>query len=330
MRRTTPAHASLLKPERLQPGDVVGIVAPASPPPDAKAVDRVMAQVERLGFQPKLGRHARARLGFLAGTDRERAADLMAMFADRSVRGILCLRGGYGTARIVNRLDYEVIRRHPKVFAGYSDITLLHCALHAKAGLVTFHAPMLNEGLGAETFPAFSNESFLRTVCEPRPSGSICAGGGKKNVAILRRGVAEGRLVGGNLSVLVTTLGTPFQPSFKNRILFLEDIGEKPYRLDRLLTHLLNAGVLQQVAGIAVGVNRDCDEPKAGAKKEYRQTAAEVVKERLASLGVPVVAGLPFGHQPMNATLAVGVRATLDANRGDLILMEAAVRGDRC
>lgn len=323
--RPTPARR-LLKPERLQPGDVVGIVAPASAPPDPKAVDRVLEQVERLGFKPKLGRHVRARLGFLAGTDRERAGDLMAMFADRSVRGIICLRGGYGTARIVNLLDYGVLRRNPKVFAGYSDITMLHCALQTKVGLVTFHSPMLNEGLGAEKFPAFSNGSFLRNVCEAKPSGSICAGGGKTSATILRRGIAEGRLIGGNLSVLVTTLGTPFQPQFKDRILFLEDIGEKPYRLDRMLTHLLNAGALEQVAGIAVGVNRDCDEPKSSKRKEYRQSAADVVKERLASLGVPVVAGLPFGHQPMNATLPIGVRARLDANRGNIIITEAAVR----
>jgi muramoyltetrapeptide carboxypeptidase len=321
-----PASARrLIKPPRLQPDDVVGVVAPASAPPDPKAVDRVMAQVERLGFKPKLGRHTRARSGFLAGGDRERAADLMRMFTDRTIRGIFCLRGGYGTARLLDRLDYALIRRHPKVLAGHSDITALHCALATQARLVSFHAPMLNEGLGSARFPTFSNHGFLRTVCEPEPAGSLCAGQNQATLSIVRRGVVEQRLVGGNLSVLVTTIGTPFQPRFRNRILFFEDVGEQPYRLDRLLTHLLNAGVLQQVAGVAVGMNRDCEDPKSGKTREYRQSMADVLTERLRPLGVPVVVGLPFGHQPRNATLPVGVRARLDANRGDLVITEAAV-----
>jgi muramoyltetrapeptide carboxypeptidase len=316
----------LLKPERLQSGDGVGIVAPASPPPDPKAVDRAAAAIERLGFNPKFARHVRARHGFLAGSDRDRAADLMAMFTDPAVKGIVCLRGGYGAARLADCLDYACIRRHPKVFAGYSDITWLHCALARRAGLVSFHAPMLNEGLGGDKFPKFSNHAFLRSVSEAKPAGSICAGYDRKSIGILRRGLAEGRLLGGNLSVLVTTLGTPFQPQFKGRILFFEEVGEKPYRLDRLLTHLLNAGLLQQVAGVAVGVNHDCEDPRAAGADEYRQSSADVLKERLTPLGVPVVTGLPFGHQPLNATLPIGVRARLDANRGDLIITEAAVK----
>ena len=316
----------LIKPERLQPGDLVAIIAPASPPPDPKAVDRAVEQVERLGFKPKLGRNVRARLGFLAGSDRERATDLMAAFADRKVRGIICIRGGYGTARLLDRLDYGVIRQNPKVLAGYSDITTLHCALAVKANLISFHSPMLNEGLGSEKFPAFSNESFLRNVTQAQPSGSICAGYKEKTVAILRRGVVDGELVGGNLSILVTTLGTPYQPQFKNRILFFEDIGERLYRLDRLLTHLLNAGVLQQVAGVAVGINQDCDEPPGAKAKEYTQSSADILKDRLKPLGVPVVTGLPFGHRPLNATIPIGVRARLDANRGDLIITESGVK----
>lgn len=316
----------MIKPERLQPGDVVGIIAPASAPPDPKAVDRVLGQVERLGFKPKLGRNVRARHGFLAGSDRERATDLMAMFADKKVRGIICIRGGYGTARLLNLLDYAVIRKNPKMLSGYSDITTLHCALAVKANLISFHSPMLNEGLGSEKFPAFSNESFLRNVTEAKPSGSICAGYKEKTVSVLRRRIVEGQLIGGNLSLLVTTLGTPYQPQFKNRILFFEDISEKPYKLDRMLTHLLNAGVLQQVAGVAVGVNQDCDDPVDAKAKEYKQSSAEVLLERLKPLGVPVVTGLPFGHQPLNATLPIGVRARLDANRGDLIITESAVR----
>lgn len=323
---TSNRSPQLIKPPRLQPGDTVAIVAPASPPPDPGAVDRVVGQVEQLGFKPKLGKHTRNRSGFLAGNDRDRAADLMAMFANRSVQGIICLRGGYGTARLLNRLDYALIRRHPKVLAGYSDITSLHCALVTKAKLVCFHSPMLNEGLGAVSYPSFSNKAFLRAVSQSEPVGSIRTGYRRQTITTIRRGIARGPLVGGNLSVLVTTLGTPYQPVFRNRILFLEDIGEEPYRLDRLLTHLLNAGLLQQVAGVAVGINQNCEYAARRRPCEYRQTSADVLKERLHPLRVPVVTGLPFGHQPLNATLPIGVHAELDANRGDLIITEPAVR----
>ncbi len=320
------ARRPLLKPERLEFGDTVGLVAPASPPPDPQAVDRAAAALEQFGFRPKLGKNVRARHGFLAGGDRERAADLMAMFADRKVKAIVCLRGGYGSARLLDRLDYEAIRRHPKILAGYSDITSLHFALVKTVHLVSFHAPMWNSELNDPKTPEFSRRSFLRTVMDAAPAGSICEGYTAKTVSLLRGGIAEGRLIGGNLSLICASLGTPFQPSFKGKILFFEDIGEKPYRLDRMLTQLLNAGILQQVAGVAVGVNKDCEDPNAKPGGEYRQTAADVMQERLATLRVPVVTGLPFGHVDFNATLPVGGLAQLDGRRGDLVITEAAVR----
>jgi muramoyltetrapeptide carboxypeptidase len=315
----------LLKPERLCFGDTVGIVAPASAPPDPKAVDRAVQALEKFGFKPKLGKNVRARRGFLAGTDRERATDLMTMFADKKVKAIICLRGGYGASRILGRLDYAMIRRNPKILSGYSDITSLHSALAIKVNLISFHAPMLNGGLQAKNLPEFTRKSFLRTVMEAKAAGSICDGYARKTVSILRGGMAEGRLMGGNLSLICAGLGTPFAPSFKGKILFFEDISEKPYRLDRMLTQLLNAGILQQVAGVAVGVNQDCEDPDAKPRGEYRQTAAEVVKERLSSLRVPVVTGLPFGHVDLNATIPVGAKARLDGKRGDLIITEPAV-----
>jgi muramoyltetrapeptide carboxypeptidase len=315
----------LLKPERLNFGDTVGIVAPASAPPDPKAVDRAAAALERFGFKPKLAKHVRARLGFLAGTDRERATDLMAMFADKKVTAIICLRGGYGSARILERLDYEVIRRNPKILSGYSDITSLHFALTQKINLISFHAPMLNGALADPKVPDFTRKSFFRTVMEAKPSGSIVEGNDGNTVSILLGGSAEGRLIGGNLSLICASLGTPFQPSFKGKILFFEDVSEKPYRLDRMLTQLLNAGIFSQVAGVAVGVNHDCVDPDAKPDGEYRQSGADVVKERLSQLRVPVVTGLPFGHVDLNATIPVGVMAQLDGKRGDLIITESAV-----
>ncbi len=314
-----------IKPARLRYGDTLGIIAPASAPPDPQNIDRSVEALERLGFKTKLAPNARKRWGFLAGTDRERAGDLMRMFADPKVKAILCVRGGYGTARLLPRLDYRAIRAHPKIFIGYSDITSLHCALLAKSNLISFHGPMLNSDFVKEHLPAFTLQSFLRTLMEPAAPGNICRGYSRKTVSILRRGIATGRLIGGNLTLLCAALGTPYQPSFRGRILFFEDLDEVPYRFDRMLTQLLNAGLLQQVAGVAIGINKNCRDPKARTLKEYRQTLEDVFRERLLPLKIPVVTGLPFGHISRQATLPIGVRVTLDANAGDLCVTEPAV-----
>jgi muramoyltetrapeptide carboxypeptidase len=315
-----------VKPERLSPGDTIGIIAPASAPPDPKSIDHSVEAIERLGFKPKLGNHVRRRWGFLAGNDRERAGDLMRMVLDRKVKAILCVRGGYGTARLLSLLDYARIRAHPKILIGYSDITSLHCAFLQRAGLVSFHGPMLNSDLIHESMPAFTLRGLLRTLTLAAPAGSICQGYRNRTVEVLRRGQVSGPLIGGNLSLLCTTLGTPFQPDFRKAILLIEDLDEKPYRFDRMLTHLLNAGQLQRVSGIAIGINAHCEDPKAKSSKEYRQTVEDVLRERLLPLKVPMVTGLPFGHVPHNATLPIGVRARLDALKGDLVITEAAVR----
>ncbi len=317
---------TLLKPERLCPGDVVGIIAPSSPPEDPKAVDRAAEAVEQFGFIPKLGENVRDRHGFLAGGDRARAADVMQMFTDKQVKAIICLRGGYGSARLLDLLDYRIIRRHPKIFSGFSDITSLHCAFAKKVNMISIHAPMLNGGLQSKDLKEFTRASFFRTVTEAKPPGSIVADYDKMNISTVRCGVAEGRLIGGNLSVLCAAIGTPFEPSFKGKILFLEDVHEAPYRLDRMLTQLLKAGLLRQVAGVAVGVNSDCeDDGKESLADEYRQSSADVIAERLLPLGVPVVMGLPFGHVEFNATIPVGAQARLDGDNGDLIILESAV-----
>jgi len=321
----------LIRPRHLSPGDTLGIVAPASAPPDPTAIDRGVARLEKLGYKVKLAPNAHNRLGFLAGTDQERADDLMGMFTDPEVRAILCVRGGYGTPRLLPLLDYKVIRKHPKIFVGYSDITALHCALLTKARLISFHGPMLNSDFAQPDMPEFTLQSFLRILSlaaspdTPSPI-DLSHGYGRKTVRTLRRGVARGQFIGGNLSLLCSIIGTPWQPNFKGRILFLEDVGELPYRFDRMLTHLLNAGLLQQVAGIAIGLNADCEDPKAKTAKEYRQTLEDVLKERLLPLKVPIVTGLPFGHVPHNATLPVGAYAVLDANRGALSLVESPVK----
>lgn len=313
-------------PERLQPGDTIALIAPASAPPDLKAVDHSVAALEELGFKVKLGRNVRKRWGFLAGKDRERAGDIMQMFTDRKVNGIICLRGGYGTPRLLPLLNYQAIRQNPKVFIGFSDITALHCAFLKKSNLLSFHGPMVASHFIKKEYPDFWREKLLKLVTEPVAAGSISNGYDGKTASIISRGTASGELIGGNLSLLCTLIGTPFQPDFRKKILFLEDVDEVPYRMDRLLTQMLLAGVLQQVAGIAIGICDNCADPKAKTAGEYRQSLEDVMKERLRPLKVPVVIGLPFGHVPWNAALPVGGRATLDAVKGDLILTSAAVR----
>ncbi len=312
-------------PERLTHGDLIGLIAPASAPLQANLIDRSIQALERLGFKVELGAHTRKRLGFLAGTDRERAGDLMRMFMSRKVKGIFCVRGGYGTARLLPLLDYRMIRENPKVFVGYSDITSLHCAFLTKANLVSFHGPMAASDLLRQDLPKFTVDSLLRTVTQLSAPGSIVRGYQGEPISRIRRGKVSGPLLGGNLSLLCTTIGTSFQPSFKGRILFFEDLDEAPYRFDRMLTYLLNCGLLQTVAGVAVGINKNCSDPRA-TKKEFRQTLHDVLRERLSPLKVPVVVGLPFGHVPWNATLPIGTRATLDAVKGDLVVTEPAVR----
>lgn len=335
-----------IKPPRLEFGDTIALVAPASAPPDPKNVDRSVAALEKLGFKVKLAPNARKRLGFVAGNDRERASDIMRMFADKRVNAIVCIRGGYGSAQLLRLLDYKIIRANAKIFVGYSDITSLHCAFLVKSDLISFHGPMTNSEFIKDDLPKFTLDSFLRTLMNAEAPGSICSEGGvirrPKNphekqsgrrvtppsdaIKILHRGKASGQIIGGNITLLCTTLGTPFQPSFKNKILFLEDLDEPPYRFDRLLTHLLNAGLLQQVAGVAVGINSGCEDPKAKGAKEYRQTLEDVLRERLLPLKIPAVMNLPFGHVPFNATIPVGARATLDANKGDLVVTESVVK----
>ena len=317
---------SLIKPERLNFGDTIGIIAPASPPPDPKAVDRAVDGLQRLGFKVKLGKNVRARLGFIAGTDRARAEDVMAMFTDKKVKAIHCLRGGYGAMRLLERLDFSVIARNPKIFSGYSDITALHVAIQKYSKFISFHAPMVNGALADPQVPEFTKKSFFRTVMEAQPAGSLRAGCPENRIQILRRGMAAGELVGGNLSLLCASLGTPFAPSFKGKIIFFEDVSERPYRFDRLLTQLLNAGIFSQVTGVAVGVNEGSEEPNLKPGGEYHQSGADVLRERLSTLGVPVVTGLPFGHVDLNATIPCGARAVLDAKQGDLIITEAAVK----
>lgn len=315
----------LIKPPRLHPGDGIGIVAPASPPKDPEGVDRCIETVEQLGFVPKPSPHVRNRHGFLAGDDTERASDLMTLFHDPEVKAVFCVRGGYGCARILPLLDYDVIRDHPKIFLGYSDITSLHTAIYKNCEMVSFHGPN-NLSLISQEPESFAVRMLLKTITSAEAVGSLAKDCPEPDgIRCLSPGRATGPLIGGNLAVLCAGIGTPFLPPFENCILFLEEVNEPPYKIDRCLTQLLNAGLLSKVNGVAIGICRHCEPPEDEPADEFRQSIQDVFEDRLGSLNVPVVMGLPFGHITDHATLPHGIRATLDADRGDLIIEEAAV-----
>ncbi len=272
--------------------------------------------LEEMGFRVKPGEHLRSAWGYLAGKDEERIADLNAAFADPEVDAVFCAGGGYGTPRILDKLDYEAIRKHPKVFAGYSDITGLHMAIRAKVGMVTFHAPMVCRRKPNQ----FARKAMLAAMTRPEPMG-LMASSRRHERRALSPGTAEGPLVGGNLSLLVSVLGTPYDFDATGCILFIEDVGEKPYRLDRMFTQLRLAGKFEQAAGIALGHFTGCD-PEEGRPS---QTVGEILQDYFGRMAKPVISGLPFGHEADNWTLPIGARAALNAEALTLEVTEAAV-----
>ena len=307
---------NLIKPPALRPGGVIGIISPSSATPEAGKIDLAVERLTRMGYRIALGEHARDRHAHLGGSDDARLADIHTMFARDDVHAIFCTRGGDGGPRLLPQIDYDLIRAHPKIFLGYSDITAFHLAIHRLAGLVTFHGPMLGEQYAAEY-----NHTYLWRALAPQPAGEI----GDPPVesefgqdyppprVIIREGDASAPLVGGNLTLIEQTLGTPYEIDTRGKILFVEDIGEEPYAIDRMLTHLRNAGKLQATAAVLFGESVECD-----IKKTFFSNFSleAVVRDRLSDLGMPVVYGMRFGHGKHQFTLPLGVRATLTAQAG--------------
>jgi muramoyltetrapeptide carboxypeptidase len=321
---TTPAPPAAILAARLSPGDVVGLIDPASATWEPIDVDIVEDTLAALGLAAVRGRHLLDRRGSLAGADRDRAADVMAMFTDPRVKAVLPVRGGWGCARILPYLDFEAIRRNPKVLVGYSDLTALLLAVHARTGLVVFHGPN-----GASEWNATSADWFTRVVlrgeaatfANPRDRGETLAQTEYRTKTIVP-GVARGRLLGGNLSVLTALLGSPYLPDFRGAILFLEDVNEAPYRVDRMLTQLALAGVLGAVAGVVWGTCRDCD-PDAGFGS---LTIPDLLDDHVKPLGVPAWRGALVGHIDRQFTLPIGTEVEIDATAHTIRMLAPAVR----
>ena len=307
------------KPKALRRGDTLGLVGPSGAIRAENGLERAVAQLEELGFRVKVGESAGASYGYLSGSDELRARDLNAMFADDGVDGIICTKGGYGTPRILDRLDYDVARRNPKMLIGFSDITALHLAYGRCSELVTFHGPMpVSCMIGG--FDEYSKAWFERVIFSDKPVGALrnCA---CQRLRCLQGGAAHGPLTGGNLSLICALMGTPWELEPDGKLLFIEDVGESAYRIDRMLTQLRLAGVFERCAGVIFGDFADCPDGPEGLGLTLDQVIADIV---LPS-GKPVLAGLCAGHGPHRLTLPLGIEYALDADALRLEALESAV-----
>lgn len=317
------ARPKKIKPRRLKAGDTVAVIAPSSAA-SAEAFERALANVAMLGLKAKVGRFARGSNDFLSGTDKERLSDLHWAFEDAEVSGVWCVRGGSGAPRLLPDINYALIKKNPKVFIGFSDITALHLAISQQTGLVTFHGPVASSELSE-----YPKTNLVNTVMTPSANYKIQPS--EFNLAqasalfkpnVITPGVARGRLIGGNLSLLAALAGTPYAlRDLKGAILFAEDINEPPYKVDRLLTQLRQSRDMRSLSGIALGV---FSSDKAATEAETASTR-RVLKDRLGDLSIPVVSGLSFGHIRDNCTLPLGVEAELDTATASLTLKEDAV-----
>lgn len=319
-----------IKPRALKVGDTVALVAPSRPGDDEK-IAAITASFEKIGLNLKKAPNLTERWGYLAGSDEDRAAGVMEAWRDPEVDAIFCIVGGYGATRMIDKLDYDFIRDNPKIITGFSDITGVHLAIYEKTGLVTFHSPTTTAVYSAdfESRP-FATASFWNTIMPQDPAGTgkpftpphvYTSDGLTSPIVTIAPGVARGRLTGGNLSLIHAMMGTPFEIETKGHILFLEDVGEEPYRVDRMLSTLQLAGKLDEVEGVVLGLWYRCE----AENPERSFTLDEVFQQYFAHRPYPVVNQFPVGHVRENATLPLGIMAELDANERRLTLLEDPV-----
>jgi muramoyltetrapeptide carboxypeptidase len=318
---------NLLKPKALKRGDTIGVVVPAGPV-DRERIDRALDRIRQRGFRTKTYGDIYRRTDYLAGDDATRAGELMAAFADPETAAVWCARGGYGVVRLLQRLDFDVIRRNPKIFVGFSDITALHIAVQQRTGLVTFHGPNLQDGFGKpDDMPAANEAALWRALMGQSTDGHNTgysfdlSGVETAELRPVVEGVASGPLLGGNLAVICGLMGTPFEVETAGRIVLLEDVSERLYRIDRYLAQLSLAGKLQSAAGILLGTfSYEDDEPA-----ESQTAVGELLNDYCGRLKIPVLAGFPAGHAKYNLTLPMGARVEIDAGCGRFEVLESPV-----
>lgn len=318
---------NLIKPFRLQKGDTVGLITPASRPFEIEqAKIEAKEKMQALGFKVKFGKNVNKIWGYLAGSDEERVEDIHTFFKDDEVKAIIAIRGGYGTGRLLRHIDYNLIKNNPKILLGYSDITALLIAIHQQTGLVTFHGPV-----ATSTFTEYTQKYFFKVLTETSPVGEIEDAPYDENLQISNRvwtvkgGKAKGKLIGGNLTLICMSLGTPYEIDTKDKILFIEEVGEQPNDLDRMLTQLYNAGKLDNCRGVVF--DRMTKVKPANHLPAYSSflSVEDVIKDRFKEYDYPVCLGLSLGHIKDKPTLPLGIEAELDTDKGRLSLLESAV-----
>lgn len=313
----------LIKPAALQAGDTVAIVSPGFRVHEDQHLEFAAERLEALGLKVIFGEAVLDQKGYLAGSDERRATDINKMFADPNVKAIFAVRGGWGSARLLDLLDYEMIKQNPKIFLGYSDITSLLLGIQRHANLLTFHGPVLNSELPAFTANYLRELLFdgKKVVFENEKVETDDLISTTNRIQTITPGTAQGQLIGGNLAVLSALLGSDFVPSFKDKILFLEDVGEDVYKIDRMLTHLKLIGALDEINGFVFGTCQNCT---AGVPYgSFR--LFEVMEQHIKPLGIPAWYGAMFGHQKKTFTLPVGAQVEIDAETGTIALLEPVV-----
>ena len=309
----------IIKPKLLQRGDVIGICAPASPPASDEKLNKGIRYIEQLGFRVKLGKHVHARKGYLAGSDTQRAADINLLFADPKVKAIFVVRGGYGSHRILPLLNYNLIKCNPKILVGYSDITALHLALLAKSKMVSFSGPMvaveMSDGLNGKV-----EERFWEMLMSTHPPKIIK---GSSNPIVVARGkrISTGNLLGGNLSIMTALIGTQFFPSLNDPIFILEEIDERPYRIDRMLQQIKLSDHFKNIKGIALGNFRGCDPDE----KKPSLTLNQVFNDVFQNYNFPVISGIPFGHFSLSASIPIGVKVKINGRKNCMEFLESGI-----
>lgn len=315
----------IIKPPKLKKGDTIGLITPAGPI-TTEQLERTKTLLNQLGFKTYHTKNVLLKKGYLAGTDAERLDDLHQMFNNENVNAIMCIRGGYGTPRILENIDYDLICKNPKIFIGYSDITALLQAIYKFSGLVTFHGVV-----GISDFTEYTQNNFLKVLTNSNNSlliQSILPDDNKKDEYkpyIIEKGIAQGELAGGNLALIVALMGTPFEIKLEGKLLFIEEIGEAPYKVDRMLTQLILSGKLQKAKGIVLGVFNDCDFNNDDITAENSLYLKEVLIDRLSGLGIPVIYGFSFGHIANQAIFPIGIKAELNTETRTIKLLEKAV-----
>lgn len=302
--------------KKLNYGDTIGVISPSSPE-KPESIQKGLDFITKLGFKIKVGKHINDKYGYLAGSDTDRAQDIMDMFLDKDVDMILCMRGGYGSMRTLPYLDFNVIKSNPKIFVGFSDITAYLNSFYSKTGLITFHGPMASSNLEDE----YTLKSFLDTLTKENNGYSI-KNPPEISLKCHNNGTATGKLVGGNLSLISNTVGTPYEVDFKDNILFIEDVHEEPYAIDRMLTHLLLAGKLQQCSGFILGQFTRCSLPHY----ERSLTLEQVIEDRILNLNKPTITNLMSGHDYPKLTLPIGAKTRIDCDNATIDVLESVIK----